>query len=91
MLTKTALVALLGLTVVCEAASLQMTPTRTHLFRRQNKNGGNKQNQNGNGNNNNDGGGNNQLCLNSDAVQSASASTGQNGGEVEAGQVNSAT
>jgi len=100
MLMKTALAALLGLTVAAEAATVRQHRS-TGLERRQNRfgggnNGGNNNNNNNNnngGDNGNNGGSNNgdPTCLAPEALQTGSQSTGQNGGQAADGQVNSAT
>jgi len=78
---------------------------RQNRFNGGNRNGGNNNNNNNNngGNNNNNNGGNNNngqngggnaasnTCLAANAVQTGSASTGQNGATAADGQVNSAT
>lgn len=59
----------------------------------QGKNNNNNQGKNNNNNNggNNGGNGASNTCLAANALQTASAATGQNGGDVTAGQVNSKT
>ncbi|KAK3935226.1 hypothetical protein QBC46DRAFT_272201 [Diplogelasinospora grovesii] len=91
MLMKTALVALMGLSLAVEAASIRQIPSLGGLERRQR--GGNKNNNNGNANtgNNNAANGGTQTCLAANAVQTGSQSTGQNSAVAADGQVNSAT
>jgi len=93
---KSALVALVGLTVAVEGSLVHNSPGSRTILRRQNRNGGANRggNNGGNGGNNggNNGGGNAaNTCLQANAVQTGSASTGQNGAVAADGQVNSET
>ena len=102
MLMKSALMGLAGLAVIVEASVVPFMPPSGQLISRQfrggrggGQNGGGQQNggqQNGGNNNNNNGGqGQGGNCLNPAVIQSASAQTGQNGGQIEPGQVESKT
>ncbi|OIW31393.1 hypothetical protein CONLIGDRAFT_653902 [Coniochaeta ligniaria NRRL 30616] len=93
MLVKTALVALMGLAIAAEGASIHHTPTMNRLSRRQNKNNGKN---NGNAGNTGNAGNNNAnagsaTCLAANALQTGSQSTGQNNAVAADGQVNSLT
>ncbi|EHA46142.1 hypothetical protein MGG_02851 [Pyricularia oryzae 70-15] len=123
MLMKTALIALMGMTVMVEATLLPMNPVPMGLRlearqnrgkqnnpqgknnnqqqgKKNNNNGQGKNNNNNNGqgknnnngqgknNNNNNGGG---LCLEQSSINQASKTTGQTGGQIEPGQVESKT
>jgi transcription initiation factor TFIID subunit 15 len=86
MMMKTAIVALMGLAAVTEAASIHQYRSpiekaiETELLEaRQNKGGNNNANTGTN------------TCLSANAVQTGSASTGQQNGVAADGQVNSAT
>ncbi|KAK6524142.1 hypothetical protein TWF694_005803 [Orbilia ellipsospora] len=80
--------ALLLLAAVAQAGTADnfLAARRNVIEARQNRNNNNKNN-----NNNNNNGGNNALALNPNNVQTGSQQTGQNGTDVQAGQVNSAT
>jgi transcription initiation factor TFIID subunit 15 len=104
MLVKNVVAALLSLAAVSEATVIaHRSPFENTLARRQNRNGGNRNGGNQNQNQNQNQGAANQgaanqgaaqdaaLCLNANAVQTGSASTGQNGAVAADGQVNSAT
>lgn len=111
MLMKTALIALMGMTVMVEATLLPMNPVPMGLRlearqnrgkqnnpqgknnRQQGKNNNQQQGKNNNNNgqgknNNNNGGG---LCLEQSSINQASKTTGQTGGQIEPGQVESKT
>ena len=91
MMMKSALLALMGLAAITEASRI---PRHERLVSRQNGRNRGGNNNNNAGNNNADAGGNNaasETCLNADAVQTGSASTGQQNGVAADGQVNSAT
>lgn len=93
MLVKTALVALMGLAIAAEGASIHQTPAMNRLSRRQNKNNGK-----GTGNAANAGtaasanaNAGSATCLAANALQTGSQSTGQNNAVAADGQVNSLT
>jgi len=93
MLVKEVLAGFLALAVVAEGSVLhRSSPIEATLLRRQNRNGRNGGNNGGNNNQASNTGGNNaNLCLNQNAVQTGSDSTGQQNGVAADGQVNSAT
>lgn len=93
MLVKTALVALVGLAIAAEGASIHHTPAMNRLSRRQNKNNGKGNANTGNAGNagNNNANGGSATCLAANAVQTGSQSTGQNNAVAADGQVNSLT
>ncbi|KAH8886719.1 hypothetical protein GQ53DRAFT_657528 [Thozetella sp. PMI_491] len=94
MMMKTAIVALMGLAAVAEAGTLHQYRSPI-LESRQNRNGANRGGQQNAGGQQNNAGGNNNAasntCLAANAVQTGSASTGQQNGVAADGQVNSAT
>jgi hypothetical protein len=91
MLVKTALVALVGLAVAAEAASIHHTPTMNRLSRRQNKNGGKNNGNAGNAASAGNANAGSATCLAANALQTGSESTGQVNGVAADGQVNSLT
>jgi transcription initiation factor TFIID subunit 15 len=95
MLVKNVIVTLLSLAAVSEASTLHRSPFEATLARRQNKAKGGNNNNNNNNNNaatkTGNANANAQLCLDQNAIQTGSQSTGQANGVAADGQVNSAT
>lgn len=89
MMVKNALVALMGLAVAAEAATIHHTPTMDRIIR------GRARNSNGNGGKNAASSGSassgSSTCLAANALQTGSESTGQANGVAADGQTNSAT
>jgi transcription initiation factor TFIID subunit 15 len=83
MMMKTAMVALMGLAAVTEAASIHQYRSPIEAAARADKASEMERRQNR--------GGNTNTCLAANAVQTGSASTGQQNGVAADGQVNSAT
>ncbi len=92
---KTALVALMGLAVAVEAGHAHAHYRSPILLSRQNKAGGNKggagQANNGQAASQSNAQSASETCLEANALQTGSASTGQNAAVAAEGQVNSAT
>lgn len=96
MLMKTALLTLMGLAIAAEASTVHRSPFRLAQRQSRGSNGGNRGGGKGgsSGNNNANSASNSgatQTCLAANAVQTGSESTGQNGTDIQPGQVNSAT
>jgi hypothetical protein len=91
MLVKELVAGLLALAAITEASVVHRSPIEAALLRRQNGRNGRNGGNNGGNQGSNTGGNNANLCLNANAVQTGSESTGQQNGVAADGQVNSAT